>query len=581
MAQMTSSTRDGAIGGRAASRGRIRLGELLANEGLVSPQALEAALAESATTGRRLGHVLVHSGAISEDKLAQLLSRQLDIPYVDLGRFELQGDLVKLLPEAPARRFRAIVLEKRPAGLLVGLADPLDVGAMDEIERALKRPVLPAACAERQILAALDRMYRRTDEISGHARALQKDMGEPREAQAGAAEAREDSPVVRLVQSLFEDAVQVRASDIHVEPQERSLQIRFRIDGVLHRQSESDPRISGAVAQRLKLMAGLDIAEKRLPLDGRFSVRTRDREIDVRMSTLPGQHGESIVLRLLDQSSKVPGLDGIGMPAEMVARLKAILDSGSGMVLSTGPTGAGKTTTLYAALSEIDLATQKVVTVEDPVEYRLPGIVQVQVNEKIELTFARVLRATLRQDPDVVLVGEMRDGETVDIGMRAALTGHLVLSTLHTRDAPSATVRLIDMGAQPYMVATCLRAVVAQRLVRLNCESCAKAYDPPPAERAWLEHAGGPEGARIPVRHGAGCAACAGTGFHGRTGLYEMFAMDESIVHAAVTGGAADLLAAARESIRGQTLADHAFTLVKSGRTSPAEAMRVASLGED
>ena len=576
-----TTTPDSAIG-RAGARGRVRLGELLVSQGAIAPQTLEAALAESAATGKRLGHVLVQSGAISDERLALLLSQQLDIPFVDLARYDLQPDLVKLLPEAAARRLRAMVLEKRGSGLLVGLADPIDVAAHDELERLLKRPVTTAVCPERQLLAALDRLYRRTDEIHGHARALQKDMGEPPEPGAQPSpEGKDESPVARMLQSLFEDAVQVRASDIHLEPQERALQIRLRIDGVLHPQAEADPRIAAAIAQRLKLMAGLDIAERRLPMDGRFSVRARDRDVDVRMSTLPGQHGESIVLRLLDQSGKVPGLDGIGMPEEMVQRLRAILGSGSGMVLATGPTGAGKTTTLYAALSEIDLASQKVVTVEDPVEYRLPGIVQVQVNEKIELTFARVLRATLRQDPDVVLVGEMRDPETVDIGMRAALTGHLVLSTLHTRDAPSATVRLLDMGAPAYMVATCLRAVVAQRLCRLNCPSCSAEYTPSPQERAWLRTVGGEEGARIAVKRGAGCPHCGGTGFRERTGLYEMFVMDDALVQAAASGGAAQLLAAARESMRGNTLADHAYTLVWEGRTSVAEAMHVASVGED
>lgn len=488
---------------------------------------------------------------------------------------------MKLLPESAARRYRALVLDKHGADLLVAMADPIDVGALDEIERQLKRRIAPAACPESQVLAALDRMYRRTDEISGHARALQKDIGEALPAAQAAGEPREDAPVVRLLQSLFEDAVQVRASDIHIEPQERGLQIRFRIDGVLRQQAESDARIAGPLTQRLKLMAGLDISERRLPMDGRFSAHAREREIDVRMSTLPGQYGESIVLRLLDQSGTVRGLDGIGMPAPMVESLRSILKTSEGMVLATGPTGAGKSTTLYAALTEIDRVGRKVVTVEDPVEYRLPGIVQVQVNDKIDLTFARVLRATLRQDPDVVLVGEMRDAETVEIGMRAALTGHLVLSTVHTRDAPSATVRLLDLGAPTYMVATCLRAVIAQRLCRLNCARCSAEHAPSAQEHAWLRLIGGEEGGRIGVRRGAGCAYCGGTGYHERTGLYEMFVMDETLVDAAVAGGTARLLGAAREAMRGQTLADHAFALVREGRTSVAEAMRVSNAGEE
>ena len=569
---------DAAVGVRG--RGRARLGELLVNEGLITAQALEAALAASAASGKPLGRSLIQSGAISEEKLARVLSRQLDVPFVDLAHFDFRPDLVKLLPEAAARRLRAVVLERQGENLVVGVADPGDVAAADDLERILRRPISIAVAPESQVLAMLDRLYRRTDEISGHARALEKDIGvafEPGKAVPD----KEEAPVVRLLQSILEDAVQVRASDVHIEPQERGLQIRFRIDGVLQPQPMADSRIASALTQRLKLMADLDIAEKRLPLDGRFSMKVRDRDIDVRMSTLPGQHGESVVLRLLDQSGSVRGLDGIGMQAAMVERLRAILRSGSGMVLVTGPTGAGKTTTLYAALSEMDLAAQKVVTVEDPVEYRLPGIVQVQVNEKIELTFGRVLRGTLRQDPDVVMVGEMRDAETVEIGLRAALTGHMVLSTLHTRDAASAMFRLLDMGATSYMVATCLRAVVAQRLCRLICASCAADAPTTVQERAWLTLVGGEEAARIPARRGTGCSQCSGTGFRERTGLYEMFLMDDTLAQAAIAGGGAPLLAAARASMRGHTLADHALALVREGRTSVAEAMQVTSAGED
>lgn len=575
----TSSDNDNV--GRRGRRVRATVGEMLVNEGLITPRALDAALAASATTGKRLGRVLVQSGAISEEKLAMVLSKQLGVPFVDLGKHDFRPELVRLLPEATARRCCAVVLDKTAAGLIVGFADPGDVNALDDIERVLKRPVTPVTCPESQILSALNRLYRRTDEITGHARALEKEIGDSVERSPTSAVGKEEAPVVRLLQSLLEDAVQVRASDIHIEPQERALQIRFRIDGILQQQADVDVRIASALTQRLKLMADLDIAERRLPLDGRFSVKAAERDIDVRMSTLPGQHGESIVLRLLDQSGVVRGLDAIGMPAAMVMRLRAILDAGSGMVLVTGPTGAGKTTTLYAALSEIDLMAQKIVTVEDPVEYRLPGIVQVQVNEKIELTFARVLRATLRQDPDVVLVGEMRDAETVEIGLRAALTGHMVLSTLHTRDAPSAMFRLLDLGAPPYMVASCLRAVVAQRLCRVNCKSCSREYPTSVQERTWLTLIGGEEGSSLKVRRGPGCTHCSGTGYRDRTGLYEMFVMDEALIKTTIEGAGVPFLEAARASMRGQTLADHAFALVREGRTSVDEAMRAASSGED
>ncbi len=576
-----NKTPDKAIVGRRGSRSSERVGDLLVSEGVITPQVRDDAVATSLATGKRLGHVLVQTGVLSENQLAQLLSRQLGIAFVDLSHFEFRPELIKLLPEAAARRCRAVVLNNQGVGLLVGLADPDDVGALDDLERVLKRTVIPASCPEGQVLAALDRFYRRTDEISGHALALGKDIGDASEAGAGTTDSKEEAPVMRLLQSLLEDAVQVRASDVHIEPQERTLQIRFRIDGVLQAQAAADVRIAAALIQRLKLMASLDIAERRLPMDGRFSVRARDREIDVRMSTLPGQFGESVVLRLLDQSSSVRSLDVIGMPTEMVKRLKEILNAGSGMVLVTGPTGAGKTTTLYAALSEVDIATQKVITVEDPVEYRLPGIVQVQVNDKIELTFARVLRATLRQDPDVVLVGEMRDAETAEIGLRAALTGHMVLSTLHTRDAPSAVFRLLDMGAAPYMVATCLRAVLAQRLCRLNCKGCSSGHAPTVQESAWLRLSGGEAATAMMVQSGKGCSQCAGTGYRGRTGLYEMFVMDDALAKAAIDGEGAAFLTAAYGKMRGHTLADHAFALVREGRTSVAEAMRVATPAEE
>ncbi len=573
----TKNTLATPIAGRRGSRAGGRVGELLVNEGAISVQVRDEALALSLATGKKLGQVLVRSGAISENQLAMLLSKQLGIAFVNLSQFDFRPELIKLLPEATARRCRAVVLERQGTGFLVGLADPDDIIALDDVERVLKQTVTPAACPKNQILATIDRFYRRTDEISGHAMALGKDIEDAADAVQTVADTKEEAPVVRLLQSLLEDAVQVRASDIHIEPQERTLQIRFRIDGVLQAQAEAEVRIAAALTQRLKLMASLDIAERRLPMDGRFTVRARDRDIDVRMSTLPGQYGESIVLRLLDQSGAVRNLDAIGMPPDMVVRLKEILNSGSGMVLVTGPTGAGKTTTLYAALSEIDLQSQKIITVEDPVEYRLPGIVQVQVNDKIELTFARVLRATLRQDPDVVLVGEMRDAETAEIGLRAALTGHMVLSTLHTRDAPSAVFRLLDMGVPAYMVATCLRAVVAQRLCRLNCKSCRTVAKPTAQEGAWLQMMGGDAAANLPVQRGTGCTQCSGTGYRERTGLYELFVMDESLAKAAIEGGAGNFMTAAYARMRGHTLLDHAFALVQQGRTSVAEAMRVAT----
>ena len=554
---------------------KLRLGDVLVQQRLISQEQLVQTLELQRKTGKKLGRLLIESGVITEELLANALARQLRIPFVNLKTFPFRGDVVKLLPESAARRFRALVLEDKGDSLLVAMADPLDLFAFDEVTRLLKRNIGIAAAPESQLALAFDRLYRRTEEISGLARALEKDLGDAVDfGELTATVGIEGAPVVRLLQSMFEDATQVGASDVHIEPQESGLQIRVRVDGVLQTQTQADKRIAGALAQRLKLMAGLDISEKRLPQDGRFSVLLRDQTLDVRLSTLPTAYGESVVMRLLNQGGGMRRLDRIGMPAAMLKRFREILARSSGLVLVTGPTGSGKTTTLYAALAEINAAELKVITVEDPVEYRLPGITQVQVNDKIELTFARVLRATLRQDPDVILVGEMRDAETAEIGLRAAITGHLVLSTLHTRDAISTPFRLLDMGVPAFMVSTSLQAVIAQRLVRLNCDVCAEPQDPNPQEQAWLSSLIQGAAAASPKR-GRGCSACNGTGYAGRQGVYELLEMDAELTQAATRADPAAFLAAARERMKGQTLAFHALELVRQGKTSLAEAMRI------
>jgi MSHA biogenesis protein MshE len=554
---------------------KLRLGDVLVQQRLISQEQLQQTLDLQRTTGKKVGRLLIETGVITEELLANGLARQLRIPFVNLKTFPFRADVVKLLPEASARRFKALVLEDKGDTLLVALGDPLDLFAYDELTRILKRNIGIAATAESQVVPALDRLYRRTDEISGLARALEKDLGDAVDfGELTASVGTEGAPVVRLLQSLFEDAVQVGASDVHIEPQEAGLQIRVRVDGVLQTQTMADKRIGGALAQRLKLMAGLDISEKRLPQDGRFSVRLKDNTIDVRLSTLPSMYGESAVMRLLIQGAGMRKLDSIGMPPDMLKRFREVLGRSAGMVLVTGPTGSGKTTTLYAALAEINAQELKVITVEDPVEYRLAGLTQVQVNEKIELTFAKVLRSCLRQDPDVILVGEMRDAETAEIGLRAAITGHLVLSTLHTRDAISTPFRLLDMGVPSFMVATSLQGVIAQRLVRLNCVECSAPQMPTAQEQSWLSTML-PEGETIKCRKGLGCSVCNGTGYAGRQGVYELLEMDAELAQAASQSDPAHFMRSARERMKGRTMAFHALELVRQGRTSLAEAVRV------
>jgi len=557
---------------------KIRLGDTLVAQNIISPDQLKVSLEQQKKTGRRLGRVLIEQGFVNEEQICEAISRQLNIPYINLKFYNFNNDLVRRLPEAQARRFRAVVLEERKTTYLVGMADPTDLFAFDEIARLLRRDVEAAVVSEAILLQTIDRVYRRTDQISGLAKELERDVGDGYIdfGALGAGLGAEDAPVVKLLQSIFDDATQVNASDVHIEPQEKRLQIRFRIDGTLIPQTESDPKIAPSLALRLKLMAGLDISEKRLPQDGRLMISVREQRIDVRMSTMPSQYGETVVLRLLNRRATLQTLDRLGMPEYVRERFGEIIQRTAGMVLVTGPTGSGKTTTLYAALAELNTPDRKIITVEDPVEYRLAGITQVQVNEKIDLTFARVLRSTLRQDPDVILVGEIRDEETAQIGLRAALTGHLVLSTVHTKDAASTPLRLIDMGAPSYMVASSVHAVLAQRLVRTICETCVADAQPNAQETRWLEAIAGSTWSGKRFRRGQGCSHCNGIGYVGRTGVYEMLEMTPDLVHAANVADPNTFLEAARPQLKGHTLTDHALALVYEGRTTVAEAMKVA-----
>ncbi len=561
-------------------RKRVRIGDLLVEQKVISQSQLQEALAAQKKSGRKLGRVLVENGFVDEDRLLILLSEQLDIPYVDLSRFELDPELVARLPETLARRYRALVLKATPTGLLVGMGDPTDIFAFDELVRILKTSIQIACVKESDLLRNVDRLYQNTDHLRNLANEVGQDMAENafdlRTLTASSTQS--DAPVVRLIQTVFEDAVRAEASDIHIEPDEDVLRIRRRIDGVLHETTMDDKRIAPAVVSRLKLMAEADISEKRLPQDGRFSLRVLDKNIDVRLATIPTQTGEAVVMRLLDHGSAVRNLDQLGMPKDILQRIRNIVHRPHGLVLVTGPTGSGKTTTLYAALTELNKPQKKIITVEDPVEYQLSRVNQVQVNKRINLDFARVLRSALRLDPDIILVGEMRDKETGEIALRAALTGHLVLSTLHTNDAVSTAMRLVDMGLEPYLVAASTQAILAQRLIRKLCTNCRSARQLDPSEQSWVQSVMGENASLDGFQEGTGCNQCNHTGYRGRIGVYELLEIDYTLADALRRNDPAGFENAARVQDGYRPLMENALDYARQGITSLSEAMRLSGM---
>jgi MSHA biogenesis protein MshE len=557
---------------------RIRLGDVLVEHGAISAEQLATALTEQRRSGRKLGRVLGDLGFVSEAALHELLAKHLRVPFVDLKQARIDREAVKLLPEPLARRYRALVLLQDARGLLVGMPDPSDLHAYDELRSKLKQPIRLALVGEADFLKTLDAVYRHTDEIATLAEAVHDDLqqGDVDLEQLSAEESSPDAPVLKLLQTMFNDAIKARASDIHIEPGENVLRIRLRVDGVLQQQVIEGRRVASALVTRLKLMCGLDIAEKRLPQDGRFSIRVQDAAVDVRLATMPTTHGESVVMRLLSQSATLLSLEKLGMTAATEERFRRLVERKAGMVLVTGPTGSGKTTTLYAALNHINKPGVKVITVEDPVEYRLDAITQVQVLPKIGLDFARVLRTALRQDPDIILVGEIRDRETVEIALRGAMTGHFVFSTLHTINAIATVNRLLDMGAPGYMIAAAVHAILAQRLVRRVCADCAQAATPTANQIAWLATCRpGLNLERQNFMAGAGCTYCNLTGYHGRVAVYELLEFDRTLADAARRGDLEAFARAARGSAGYLPLAQGAIDYALAGVTSLAEAMAV------
>ena len=564
------------------SQQKMRIGDLLVEIGIISQDQLMLVLDEQKRSGRKFGRTVVDLGFVKEDRLLLEMSKHFAMPYIDISRFQFNGEITRRLPESLARRYRAIILMEEDQQYFVGFVDPLDILAVDEVYRALKQKVVPAFVKEQEVLNAIDRIYRRTEQIASIAGELDDELSdsdldlESLLAESDASEA----PVVRLLQNIFEDAVQMGASDIHIEPDESVLRVRLRIDGELQEQVMKEKRVVSALVSRLKIMSGLDISEKRLPQDGRFNIRILNRSVDVRLSTLPTQYGEAVVMCLLDQSQGLLSLDSLGMSDRIRKRFATLVTRPHGMVLVTGPTGSGKSTTLYAALNTLNSPNKKIITAEDPVEYRLPRINQVQINNKVNLDFARILRSALRQDPDIMLIGEMRDNETTEIALRAAITGHMVLSTLHTNDAISSAVRLMDMGADSYLVASSLRAVIGQRLIRKICENCKQTYTPDTQERSWLKSMGENPDESV-YYEGSGCHHCSNTGYMGRTGVYELLELDDGMLDALRQNDTGLFTRLAKRSELYMPLSLCALDFAKEGHTSISEVFKItASLDE-
>lgn len=560
---------------------RLRLGDLLVNDKLISEQQLQLALEQQKKNGQKLGFTLIEMGYIDEDGLNRFLSRQLKIPYVDLNVFRPVDTAVKLLPESFARRYRVIILEEHESHVLMGMADPTNIFAFDKATQTLRRPIRQAVVSESGLLVALDRYYRSSNELTSLAEQLDEQLSEGDVDLDVIMQDKEasETPVYKLLHTIFEEAVQGGSSDIHIEPDEKVLRLRQRVDGVLNEYIMNEVRIATALVQRLKILANLDISEKRLPQDGRFHIKVKGHSLDVRISTLPVQHGEAVVMRLLDQTNGMRTLDELKMSQHIVDTIRKMLSHPHGMILVTGPTGSGKTTTLYAALHEMNTPDRKIITAEDPIEYQLPRINQVQINDKIDFTFSRVLRTALRQDPDVLMVGEMRDIETVQIGLRASMTGHLVLSTLHTNSAKETVSRLMDMGTQGYLLASSLIGVVAQRLVRKVCPHCKVPSEADEHQATWLESIYGEEHTHHEFYRGEGCELCHNNGYSGRIGVYELLTVSTEMRAALRVEDITAFEKAADRNKQFTPLREYAMSLAHQGITTIDEVIRIC--GED
>ena len=553
-----------------------QLDQLLLARGLLSDEQLTEARDTAQQKGRSLGRVLIELGYVTEAGLVAILAEQLGLEFIDLADASLDASAIALVPEATARRHSCIPVRFEDDKLVLAMADPANVVAVDDIRALTKRDVVTVVATKVDVQSAISRYYRldsAAESLAEEAAAATDAEQKSLEEAVGSAGA-EDAPIIKLVNLLITQAVNDRASDIHIEPQERDVLVRYRVDGVLHEVMRPPKSVQAGITSRLKIMADVNIAERRIPQDGRISLSVQGKQIDIRVATLPTVHGEKIVMRILDKSSVLLRLSDLGFLPGNYERFEKSFVKPYGEILVTGPTGSGKSTTLYATLNILNKPDRNIITVEDPVEYRLPGVNQVQTHPKAGLTFASALRSILRADPDVVLIGEIRDRETAQISTEAALTGHLVLSTLHTNDAPSALTRLVEMGIEPYLVSSALDCILAQRLARKLCEKCKEPYLPTEEE---LHSSAFPlRGEEAPkLFQGVGCAACAGTGYKGRMALHEVMPVTEELEKLTVEGASSEVMKKVAIEQGMLTLREDGMEKVRMGHTSIQEILRV------
>ncbi len=551
---------------------RRKLGEILIAQGLIIKEQLDEGLQQEKQYKKRIGETLIDLGYLTEADVFTALGEQLGVPYVSLGFYSVDPNVISLINEQFAKQYKVIPLFKIGNSLTLGMDDPLNLGVIDQVVRMTGLEVEPAICSTHDIEQAIDHYYGTSREMEEVVQVLGAEEKEEVVDTYSLAAQASDAPIVKLVNLLIAQAVKERASDIHIEPEESMLRVRFRIDGILREIYTQPKKLQGAIISRAKIMANLDIAERRIPQDGRIQMIVDGKPIDLRVSTLPTVYGENIVMRILDKSNLRVKLEDLGF-GEMEGKVRAMLDRPNGLILVTGPTGSGKTTTLYSALNEVSKIDKNTITLEDPVEYRLPLIRQSQVNVKAGMTFAAGLRAILRQDPDIVMVGEIRDAETAKIAVEAAMTGHLVLSTLHTNDAPSALPRLVDMGVEPFLVATATAGVLAQRLVRRICSACKISFDPPESTLKAI----GMEGKKVLLYRGEGCRVCSGSGYKGRLGVYEVMVMNEEIRDLVIQNASADKIRNAAMKFGMLTLRQDGIKKALEGLTTVEEVMRVTA----